>query len=215
MPAMKNYSLLDKCCLKFDQALRALAQVNRDSGRENPAADTADLELSKGEQKISEGLMRINHTGEVCAQALYLGQGMTARLEKNQEKMRHAAEEEVDHLNWCKERLKELGGHTSYLNPLWFLGSFTIGAVAGAVGDKWSLGFVAETERQVVSHLESHMQRLPAGDLRSQAIIKQMREDENKHRQMAIDAGAVQFPSFIKTAMTYSSKVMTTLTYWI
>lgn len=208
-------TLLDKACLGFDQILRSFAEMNRATDRVEPGIDLKNEPLSKKERRISAGLMRINHTGEVCAQALYLGQGLTARLPKVREKMRHAAAEEVDHLIWCKNRLNDLNSHTSYLNPLWFIGSFAIGATAGLIGDQWSLGFVAETERQVVKHLESHMMKLPKGDVKSHAVIRQMRVDEEKHRQMAMDAGAATFPKWVQASMKVMSKVMTTTVYWV
>ncbi len=167
--------------------------------------------------KISHvsGLMRINHTGEVCAQALYQGQAMTARLTHVRENMERAALEENDHLDWCNNRLQELGGHTSYLNPLWYLGSFTLGATAGLVGDKWSLGFVAETEKQVVKHLENHLQKIPENDQRSRAILEQMKIDEERHGTMALNAGGMELPEPVKKLMGLTSKVMTTLAYKI
>lgn len=159
--------------------------------------------------------MRVNHAGEVAAQGLYQGQALTAKLNNIREKMQHAADEEIDHLVWCQQRLQELDSHTSYLHPLWYLGSFTIGAVAGLAGDKWSLGFVAETENQVSEHLASHQRKLPNDDLKSKAIITQMREDEIQHAKMAVSAGAADLPRGIKWLMTITAKVMTATAYWV
>jgi ubiquinone biosynthesis monooxygenase Coq7 len=159
--------------------------------------------------------MRINHVGEVCAQALYQGQATTARLDTVRDKMERAAQEENDHLAWCEQRLEELDSHKSYMNPLWYAGSFAIGAAAGMAGDKWSLGFVVETERQVVRHLEKHLGRLPAQDEKSRAILEQMKVDEAHHATTALQAGGAELPAPIKTAMRISSKLMTTLAYKI
>jgi len=157
----------------------------------------------------SAALMRVNHVGEVCAQALYQGQALTSRSADVREKMNEAAEEEIDHLNWCFRRIEQLDSHTSYLNPIWYLGSFALGVGAGLAGDRWSLGFLAETERQVVEHLESHLDRLPEEDTVSRAIVAQMAEDEAKHAEMAIDNGAAELPDMVKTAMKLTARVMT------
>ena len=159
--------------------------------------------------------MRVNHAGEVSAQALYKAQAITARENKVQEAMERSAEEEIDHLVWCQERLHELGGHTSYLGPLWFFGSFTIGSLAGLIGDKWNLGFVVETENQVVVHLDAHLQKIAECDLRSRAILKQMREDEAHHASVALHSGAAVLPEPVKKLMRLCSKVMTKTAYWI
>jgi ubiquinone biosynthesis monooxygenase Coq7 len=159
--------------------------------------------------------MRVNHAGEVSAQALYQGQGLTARDPAVREAMAEAADEEVDHLAWCEERLDELRSHTSYLNPFWYLGSFSIGACAGLCGDRWSLGFVAETERQVVRHLESHLQQLPAADERSRRILAQMQEDEARHATTALEAGGAELPRPIRSLMQLCSRVMTTTAYYL
>jgi ubiquinone biosynthesis monooxygenase Coq7 len=159
----------------------------------------------------SASMMRVNHVGEVCAQALYQGQALTSRSIGVREKMNEAAEEEIDHLNWCFRRIEQLDGHTSYLNPLWYLGSFALGLGAGVAGDRWSLGFLAETERQVVEHLESHLERLPKEDTVSRAIVEQMAEDEAKHAAMAIENGAAELPNFIKMAMKTTARFMTQL----
>jgi 3-demethoxyubiquinol 3-hydroxylase len=159
--------------------------------------------------------MRINHTGEVCAQALYQGQALTARLEAVREQMTQAAQEEIDHLAWCEQRLKELDSHTSLLNPVFYALSFGIGAAAGAAGDKYSLGFVAATEDQVCKHLEHHFEDLPAQDERSRAILRQMHEDEAHHADWALAAGGIEFPTPVKKVMTLMSKVMTKSVYRI
>jgi ubiquinone biosynthesis monooxygenase Coq7 len=159
----------------------------------------------------SASLMRVNHVGEVCAQALYQGQALTSRSIDVKDKMNEAAEEEIDHLNWCYQRIEQLDSHTSYLNPIWYLGSFALGIGAGLAGDKWSLGFLAETERQVVEHLESHLERLPAEDTISRAIVSQMAEDEAKHAEMAVENGAAELPEFIKQAMKKTAGLMTKL----
>jgi ubiquinone biosynthesis monooxygenase Coq7 len=159
--------------------------------------------------------MRVDHAGEVSAQALYQGQGLTARDPVVREKMQQSADEEIDHLVWCRERLQELDSRTSYLDPLWYVGSFTLGALAGLCGDAWSLGFVAETERQVVQHLDSHLHRLPAGDDRSRRILVQMREDEQHHGTVALEAGARELPSPVRRLMRLCSRVMTTTAYYI
>jgi ubiquinone biosynthesis monooxygenase Coq7 len=171
----------------------------------DPIADNADL------KRYSASLMRVNHVGEVCAQALYQGQALTSRSPEVRTKMHEAAEEEIDHLNWCYERIEQLDGRTSYLNPLWYLGSLAIGIGAGIAGDKWSLGFLAETEHQVVAHLNSHLDRLPKEDLVSRSIIEQMAVDEAEHAAMAKDNGAEDLPPIIKSLMRTSAKVMTTL----
>ena len=159
--------------------------------------------------------MRVNHAGEVCAQALYQGQALTARRKDTRVQMEQAATEENDHLAWCRNRIHELGGHTSLLNPLWYSGSLAIGAATGLLGDKWSLGFLAETEKQVVKHLQGHLQRLPAGDARSRAILEQMKTDEAQHRASALRAGGQELPEAVKKLMTLTSRVMTVTAYRI
>ena len=208
MKPTRHYTLFDRLCLGVDQAIRALTDNAMTTGQPYPAKHTAEQTLADADRKHSAALMRINHTGEICAQALYHGQGVVSRSSDMQEQMQHAAHEEGDHLAWCKQRLDELGSHTSYLNPLWYAGSFCIGMVAGMVGDKWSLGFVVETERQVIKHLESHLQVLPQQDQRSHKILQQMEQDETKHRDEAIEAGARELPEMIKTSMALMSKVM-------
>jgi ubiquinone biosynthesis monooxygenase Coq7 len=163
----------------------------------------------------SLNLMRVNHAGEVCAQALYQGQALTARREETRKQMEQAAKEENDHLTWCRHRIHELGGHTSLLNPVWYTGSLAIGAATGLLGDKWSLGFLAETEKQVVKHLDGHLQRIPEGDTRSRAILEQMKVDEAQHRTTALNSGGSELPDTVKKLMTLASRVMTTTAYRI
>jgi ubiquinone biosynthesis monooxygenase Coq7 len=158
--------------------------------------------------------MRVNHAGEVAAQALYHGQAVTAKLPEVRAEMEHAAEEENDHLAWCEERIRELGGEVSALQPFWYAGSFALGALAGAIGDKWSLGFVAETEKQVVKHLEEHETQLPAEDQKTRAILKQMKQDEAEHGEKAMQAGGAELPEVVQLMMSLSSKVMTKTAYW-
>ena len=185
------------------------------SGRSNPANPAENAELTSLEKAKSIGMMRVNHAGEVCAQALYMGQALTARHQETRERMKQASDEENDHLAWCRQRLEELGGHTSLLNPLWYAGSFTLGAASGIIGDKWSLGFLAETEHQVVKHLEGHLQTLPADDARSRLILEQMKQDEARHEDMAIGAGGAELPEPARKLMELASKVMTTTAYRI
>lgn len=210
-----EHSFLDKIIVQIDTGLRTLCHNTALSERPSPADAVEDSELSSKERKHSAGLMRINHAGEVSAQALYQGQALTARDPETREKMHQAALEEVDHLAWCEKRLNELGSHTSYLNPLWYMGSLLIGTAAGIAGDKWSLGFVAETEHQVVRHLDKHHNSLPKKDHKSHAIIKQMRDDEAHHATVAISSGAAELPAPIQQGMRLVSKVMTTLAYWV
>lgn len=211
----RHYSLLDQLCLGFDQALRALSDTAKTTDRSYPARNEMDTHMSVDQRKHSAGLMRINHAGEVCAQALYHGQGLVSRSNAIKQKMQQAAIEEGDHLAWCRTRLFELGSHTSYLNPLWYAGSFTIGLTAGLVGDKWSLGFLAETEHQVVKHLEGHLKILSNQDHKSYKILQQMQQDEASHRDEAVKAGAAELPPFIKKLMQFTSKVMVKTAYWL
>lgn len=212
---MRNYSLFDHLCMGFDQALKTLSGNTPTTGASYPAQGIDDSLTETSARKHAAGLMRVNHAGEICAQALYHGQGFISRSERVKEQMRKAAEEEGDHLAWCQTRLTELGSHPSYLNPLWYAGSFAIGLSAGMIGDAWSLGFIVETERQVIKHLQGHCQQLPKEDGRSQAILQQMSEDEAKHRDEALQAGAEELPFVIKKLMSYVSKVMVKTAYWI
>lgn len=211
----RKISVLDSICLGVDQAVKTMFGHTATTGRKNPAVIEPEPILTPPQRKHSAGLMRINHTGEVCAQALYHAQGLVSRRKDIKEKMQHAAIEEGDHLAWCNARITELGSHTSYLNPLWYAGSFVIGLTAGLIGDKWNLGFLAETENQVVKHLEHHLKLLPIEDSRSHKIVMQMREDEATHHEDAMHAGAKELPNFIKKLMQFSSKVMVKVTYWV
>ncbi len=211
----RNYTRLDRLIASVDEALRISTGEAPTPERENPAGDIPPAELDDEESRHVAGLMRINHTGEVCAQALYAGQAATARLDETRESMQQAADEEIDHLAWCEERLRELDSRPSILNPLWYAGSFTIGALAGIAGDQWSLGFVKETENQVEAHLEDHLERLPEGDERSQAILDQMKTDEARHAEMADEAGARDLPKPIQSAMAFTAGIMKSLAYRI
>lgn len=212
---MRRYSKFDQLIMHADTAMRTLFGQPLTTERDNPAGNTSDATFSDQERKHIAGLMRVNHSGEVSAQALYQGQSLTSRNHEIREKLQQAATEENDHLNWTKMRIDELGSHTSLLNPLWYGGSFAIGAFAGAIGDKWNLGFLAETEHQVVSHLESHLNKLPGGDLRSRAILEQMKIDEQKHATTAIEHGAAELPPPVKKLMAAMSKVMTGTAYYL
>lgn len=206
----RDYSPLDRVVMNLDQAVRTLFGRPAVTERQNPADGVADVELTDTEREQVGRLMRINHTGEVCAQALYQGQALTARLTEVRDSMERAAAEENDHLEWCERRLDELGDRKSYLNPLWYAGSFAIGAAAGIAGDRWSLGFVAETERQVEAHLDEHLRQLPPEDRRTRQILEQMKDDELSHATKAIEAGGAPLPAPVKLAMKLVSKVMTT-----
>ena len=209
----RHYSLFDQLIHNADQALRTLVPGAAQEYRPSPAQQRDHHELNETEARHAAGLMRINHTGEVCAQALYQGQALTARLPEVREAMEEAAREEVDHLVWCEQRIKELGGRTSLLNPLFYGLSFGIGALAGKISDRVSLGFVAATEEQVCKHLSQHMTSLPVQDEKSKAVLLQMLEDEAKHATTALDAGGHKFPLPVKLAMTAVSKVMTKSVY--
>ena len=212
---MRDYSPIDRLIMHADTALRTIAGKPVVTHREYPANNVDDCELSDTERKHVASLMRVNHTGEVSAQALYQGQALTARLGDVREKLEQAALEENDHLVWTENRLHELGDRTSVLNPLFYAGSFAIGAFAGIVGDKWSLGFLAETEHQVVRHLDEHLVKIPEQDNRSRSILQQMKTDEAKHATTALDSGAAALPTPVKKLMTAMSKVMTKTTYWV
>lgn len=208
-------SFLDRLIIEFDTALRSVAG-GANSQRPTPgAALSSKTILDSQERKHAAGLMRVNHVGEVCAQALYQSQKLVARNAQIQAMLNHSGQEEMDHLAWCETRLQELGSHTSYLNPFWYAGSFAIGLAAGLAGDKWSLGFVVETEKQVEAHLENHLEKLPLEDERSRAIVDQMRIDEIEHGQAALHAGGVDLPEPIQKMMQTVSRVMTTTAYKI
>jgi ubiquinone biosynthesis monooxygenase Coq7 len=208
-------SFLDKAVLQFDRALQTLVPHAAKASRPSPASEIDEADFDHDDRKHASGLMRINHTGEVCAQALYAGQATTAKLATVRQEMEHAADEEIDHLVWCEQRLYELDSKPSVLNPLFYGASFMIGAGAGFISDKLSLGFVAATEEQVCIHLQKHLTALPVQDKKSKAVLMQMHIDEARHKQMALDAGGYEFPQPIMSIMTQVSKVMTTTTYRI
>lgn len=199
---------------EFDKALRTVF-APAPTARPMPGADLAEGEMTDAERKHVAALMRINHCGEICAQALYQGQVLTSNDGEVKCKLQRAAWEETEHLNWTERRIGELGGRTSVLNPLFYAGSLTMGVIAGKFGDKWNLGFLAETERQVEGHLESHKAQLPEQDKRSWEVLEQMKIDEIGHAEMALDSGAAELPAPIKAAMKLSSKVMTGLVYYL
>lgn len=203
---------LDALILEFDRALRTLTGVHR-AQRDSPAAPVAEGALDADARAEAAALMRVNHVGEVCAQALYQGQALTARAPENRRALAQAAMEEQDHLVWSAERIGELGGRRSLLNPLWYGGAFALGAVAGALGDRWNLAFVAETERQVEAHLEGHLEKLCAADRRTRAVVEAMRADEARHRASAIALGAAELPQAVKLGMRALAKVMTAVAY--
>jgi ubiquinone biosynthesis monooxygenase Coq7 len=211
---MRHYTGMDKFIHSFDQALRSLVPGTTSAQRVNPSTDN-ETHLTVSDARHVAGLMRVNHSGEVCAQALYHGQALTAKLPHVRQEMQQAALEEQDHLAWCEDRLKELDSHTSLLNPVWYSLSFGMGAIAGIAGDKYSLGFVAETERQVSLHLQDHIQQLPPEDQRSLKILQQMNEDELHHRDTALKAGGVELPAPVRITMTAISKLMTKTSYFI
>ena len=204
--------MLDELILSFDRALRTLSGITS-SSRPNPADGMAEAELSAEERRHAAGLMRVNHTGEVCAQALYQAQALTARDSDTRRRLEHAAREEAEHLAWTQARLVELDSRPSLVNPLWYAGSFAIGLAAGLPGDRTSLGFVVETERQVEEHLTGHMDRLPPSDQRSRAIVAAMRDDETRHGRVARDAGAVDLPWPVRVVMRGAARVMTLTAY--
>ena len=211
---MRQYTGIDKLITSFDQALRSLVPGVTSAQRPNPSNDL-ETQLAVSEARHVAGLMRVNHSGEVCAQALYHGQALTAKLPNVRREMEFAAIEEQDHLAWCEDRLKELDSHTSLFNPVWYGLSFGMGALAGLAGDQYSLGFVAETERQVSLHLQQHIRQLPPQDDRSRKILVQMNQDELQHRDTALNAGGVDLPIPVKITMTAISKLMTKTSYFI
>jgi ubiquinone biosynthesis monooxygenase Coq7 len=206
---------LDRLLAGANNALRTVSAPAGRPARENPAADVAEASLDNRQRAHAAGLMRINHAGEVAAQGLYQGHAAVARDKSIEHQMQRAADEEFDHLAWCEERLTELGAAPSKLSPVWYAGAFAIGAASGVLGDRWSLGFIAETERQVCEHLESHFERLPREDARSRAILERMHEEEAEHGENAIDAGAAELPPPVKRLMKLTAKVMTRTAYWL
>ncbi len=211
----RDFSPTDQLLMNVDQALRTLFGRPQVTERPNPAAPLPEAELSNAQRDHVGRLMRINHTGEVCAQALYQGQALTARDPAVRKSMERSAAEENDHLDWCEQRVEELGGRLSLLNPFWYAGSFALGAVAGVAGDKWSLGFVAETEKQVEGHLDEHLDQVPEQDQRTRAILEQMKTDEIEHGQKALDHGGAKLPAAIRGLMKATAKIMTTSVYRI
>ena len=210
-----QYSFIDRFLVEFDRALQTCVPNSINCMRNSPAENLAEENLEASEKKHIAGLMRINHTGEVCAQALYAGQSATARLNKTRKSMEQAALEEMDHLAWCNERLPQLESQPSLFNPIFYGLSFGVGAIAGLAGDKWSLGFVAETEQQVCKHLEDHLSAMPKHDKKSRAILKQMIIDEKNHGETAKQAGGMDLPVPIKQTMAYASQIMKNITYHI
>lgn len=205
---------LDHLIVEFDKGLRTLFS-RAHSARAYPDEGVPEASLSEAEKKHAAALMRINHSGEICAQALYQGQALTARQPAIQERLQHAADEETEHLAWTSRRVHELGGHLSLLNPAWYAGSLALGAAAGLLGDKWNLGFLAETERQVGSHLQSHLTSLPPQDAKSRAVVAQMYEDETRHSEMAKEMGGAELPQPVRLMMKTASRVMTRTVYWV
>ena len=205
---------IDKLILNFDRALRTLC-TRAASVRSVPGGELEEPGLSEHDKRDAAALMRVNHAGEICAQALYHGQAMTARDEDVRHALEHAAAQETEHLAWTRQRIEELDGRISVLNPLLYAGSFAIGAVSGLLGDKWNLGFLAETEKQVEGHLEGHLGRLPEADLKSRAIVAQMKEDEAEHARAAWVHGGAELPRPARQAMRAASRLMTGSTYWI
>lgn len=211
---MRQFSVIDRVMIGMNDALSTIFTVASDA-RRNPAADMPERTLSEVERKNSIGCMRVNHTGEVCAQALYRGQLSVCREQKTRDMLEQSCHEETDHLAWTKARLTELEGHTSYLNVLWYLNSYLIGVVAGLAGDRWSLGFVEETEVQVATHLANHLEKLSEDDVKSRAIVTVMRDEEMQHEKAAVNAGAETLPFPIKKIMQVHAKVMTTIAYLV
>ena len=211
---MRQTSSIDQFIQHVDRAFGFLSQQKSSAMRENPAHALAEPELSPAEIKHTIGLMRVNHAGEVAAQGLYQGQALTAHDAETAEHMQQAAQEEIDHLAWCQERLTELGGRSSYLDPLWYLGALCIGATAGLIGDKWSLGFIAETENQVSEHLQNHLGLLPPQDKKSEHILVAMKTDEERHATHAIETGGAPLPALVKFFMRLSAKVMVKTAYY-
>ncbi len=205
---------VDRLIVEFDKGLRTLFSEAH-SVRSYPDAGLADAPLDEAEKKHAAALMRVNHTGEICAQALYQGQALTARDLQVQQRLQQAAQEETEHLAWTAHRVHELGGHLSVLNPLWYSGSLAMGALAGLLGDKWNLGFLAETERQVGHHLQSHLEKLPVQDGKSRAIVTQMAVDEAAHASMAAELGGAELPQPVRVAMQLNGKLMTNTVYYV
>jgi ubiquinone biosynthesis monooxygenase Coq7 len=210
----RHLTPIDRLIAGFDSALRTIAATNSVAGRPNPASGVIENPLTRDEVAHSAGLMRVNHAGEVAAQGLYQGHAAVARDPDIENQMNNAADEELDHLGWCEQRLGELGSRPSRLRPFWYAGAFAIGAASGLLGDKWSLGFIAETEQQVSDHLRGHLDELPQKDARSRAIVRQMRQEEERHGANARRAGAASLPRPIRELMRLSARAMTRTAYW-
>jgi len=208
----RRASLLDPFLIAADEALRALSGV---AGASRPMPSAEGEPADEAARQHAAGLMRVNHTGEICAQALYSGQALFARDPQVRHALRLAASEERDHLDWCRRRLRELASRPSVLDPAWYAGSLALGAISGLAGDRWSMGFLAETEAQVERHLEGHLDTLPAEDSRSRAVIEQMREDEARHGAMGRSLGAAELPWIVRRAMQATSRLMTRTAYWV
>ena len=214
-PGQRSYSEADHWLIAAQNGLTTIFGQPNGTGRSDPSEGLDEPELEEAERDQSARLMRVNHVGEVCAQALYQSQAAATRDLQLQQTLVHTAAEENDHLTWCDTRLQALGGKKSLLNPLWYTGAFVIGAVAGLAGDRWSLGFLKETEEQVEAHLDSHLGRLPAKDTCSRVVVQQMKEDERRHAERANRSGATDLPTPIKSLMRGASRVMTGAAHWI
>lgn len=211
----RRYTPIDHLLINADLALRTLFGPPRTTERPDPAAGLPEPELSDEQRRHVARLMRVNHAGEVCAQGLYQGQALTARLPETRARLERSAHEENDHLAWCEKRLEELGERKSLLNPLWYAGSLAIGALAGLAGDRWSLGFVVETERQVEAHLDGHLSQIPPQDQKTRVILEQMKCDEIRHAQTARSAGGRDLPAPVRLAMRLTARLMTRTAYWV
>ena len=212
---MRKLSPIDEFIARFDTVLRAALGTDQRQRRPSPAEGLPDPPMAANDKRHAAGLMRVNHSGEVCAQALYVGQASMSRNDTTRAALLNAAREEGDHLFWCAARLRELDSTSSRLNAIWFAGSFAIGMTAAAAGDRWSLGFVEETEHQVVEHLEGHLEALPQYDERSRAIVRAMRDDEARHADDAARQGSTQLPGPVRIWMKWNARVMTKLAYWV
>lgn len=205
---------IDRLVLAFDNSLRALC-LPAVPARPMPGDDIPEAHLESAARRHSAALMRVNHVGEICAQALYQGQSIVSSSRRIRQELEQAAREEVDHLAWTESRIAALGGRKSLLNPLWYGGALTIGVFAGLAGDRWNLGFLAETERQVEAHLDRHLRLLPMPDLKSRAVLEQMKSDERAHAETALHLGAAELPAVAKAAMRAASRVMTATAYYL
>ena len=217
MPAMNERQItpVDRLIAGLDSFLKTVSTAPTHATRESPARNVDDTQLSASEKSHAAGLMRVNHAGEIAAQGLYQGHAAVARDPEIEGQMQRAADEELDHLAWCEERLTELGAAPSRLSPVWYGGAFVMGAASGILGDRWGLGFIEETERQVVQHLTGHLDRLPPDDAKSRAIVHQMRDEEALHGANARDAGAAELPSGVRRLMRLMAKIMTRAAYWL